>query len=198
MTPIPNIVGIGGTLHTDSKSLAALEIALKAASVRGAVTQLAALNTMNIPLYVPGWSVTQYGPDVPHLLNMIHNADGLIWATGAYHGTVPGSFKNALDFIEFTSASGYLDGKPVGLVVTAGGDMAAAQTLTTMTHAAHALRGTVVPLQVGIPVAWRVFDDNGALTDGKWRDRLAQMAAMLVRMAKSRQLERGDSVAQSG
>ncbi len=47
----------------------------------------------------------------------------MIWSSPTYHGSVSGSFKNALDWLILLAehAPPYLSNKPIGLVTTAGG-----------------------------------------------------------------------------
>ena len=47
----------------------------------------------------------------------------MIWSSPTYHGSVSGSFKNALDWLILLAEREppYLSNKPVGLVTTAGG-----------------------------------------------------------------------------
>jgi FMN reductase len=47
----------------------------------------------------------------------------MIWSTPTYHGSISGSFKNALDWLIMLTGRDppYLTNKPTGLVSTAGG-----------------------------------------------------------------------------
>lgn len=151
----PHIVGLGGTLHTPSTSLAALESALKAAERAGASTEVIDLNVLALPMFIPGLPLTDADPKVADFLERVRRADAMILSTAAYHGTLAGVTKNALDFLEYLArdATPYLHGKVVGLIATAGGDLAAVNAINAMVHVMHALRGTVAPLFVPIPKA---------------------------------------------
>lgn len=76
---------------------------------------------------------------------------------GTYHGTLAGATKNALDFIQLMAGDEipYLQDKVVGLIATAGGDLAGANAVAAMVHAVDTLRGTVAPLTVAIPQVWK-------------------------------------------
>lgn len=56
MTPTrqPKIVGLGGSLATQSTSLAALKIALQGAADAGADVELLDVRQLDLPFYVPG------------------------------------------------------------------------------------------------------------------------------------------------
>lgn len=180
-----HVVGLGGTLRTNSTSLWALEHALEAAATAGATTELLPLRDLDLPFFEPGRDLDDYGPQVREFIERLAAADALLLSSAGYHGTLAGLTKNALDFLEFLrdAERPYLQGRVVGLIATAGGEMAGVHTLDAMTHIVHALRGTVAPLQVAIPQAWQAFDEDGTLRVAKWRDRLDALGRLVVEMA---------------
>lgn len=176
-----NIVGIGGTLRENSTSLGALKRVLQAAEESGADTELLNLRELGLPMYVPGKDLGDYDKNVERFLEAVREADALVISTGAYHGTLVGITKNALDFAQFLSRddAAYLDGKVVGLVATAGGQ-AAANSIGTLVHVVHALRGTVAPLTVPIPKTWQVSDGEGNIIDDNYGGRLDRLGELVV------------------
>ena len=91
------IVGLGGSLAQHSTGLAALRIALEGAAEAGATTELLDIKELSLPIYDPA---TKKPPEsVVKLCEVIHQADGLIWSSPMYNGTISGSFKNALDWL---------------------------------------------------------------------------------------------------
>ena len=120
----PLILGLGGGLGPGIHSLSALKEALKAAEKGGAKTDLINLKEFNLPLFNSEKGISDYPPPVKDMLERIAAADGYLWSSPAYHGTISGVVKNALDFTEYLSDRNppYLHGKPVGLISTAGGD----------------------------------------------------------------------------
>jgi FMN reductase len=181
-----HVVGLGGTLRPNSLSRRALEVALEAARNDGATTKLLAMDDLNLPMYVPGWDLGDYGAEVHRFIDMVRRADAMIWSTGAYHGTLAGVTKNALDFLQFLDNDEYLDGIPVGLIATAGGDIAAVNAINAMIHTAHALRATTIPLSVPIGKAWNVFDDD-TLRESKIARRLETLGELVVSTARQLQ-----------
>lgn len=140
------IVGIGGGLRAGSATEHVLRAALSSASALGASTSLFAGPCLELPMYAPG----PRGARASALLGALRRADGVILASPAYHGTVSGLVKNALDYIEDLRDVGYLDGVAVGCIAVAGGPQAAASTLSTLRSVAHALRGWPTPLGVAV------------------------------------------------
>lgn len=176
------VVGIGGTLREKSTSLGALKRVLQTAEEAGSETSLLDLRELDLPMYAPGKKLDEYGRNVQRLLEGIRWADALVISTAAYHGTLAGVTKNALDFAQFLARDEgpYLDGKVVGLVATAGGSQAATNATTALVNVVHALRGIVAPLMVPIPKSWQLSDDGGNITDESYGSRLDNLGALLV------------------
>jgi FMN reductase len=187
------VVGIGGTLREGSTSLGALRGALKAAREAGAETELLDLREMNLPMYEPGRPLDDFGPEVERLIEVLREADALILGAAAYHGTLAGVTKNALDFAQLLARDErpYLEDRVVGLISTAGGEQATAHTTDAMVHIVHALRGVVAPLMVTIPRAWQRSDDEGNITDERYGGRLDRLGRLVGEMAGRMNLESG-------
>ena len=180
------VVGVGGTLREGSSSLGALRRALSAAEEAGAEAELLNLRDLGLPMYEPGRPLGDYGPEVRRFIEALRGADALILSTAAYHGTLAGVTKNALDFTQFLKRDErpYLEGRVVGLISTAGGDRAAANTTDSMVHVVHALRGDVAPQMVTIRGAWSRFDGEGNVTDEGFGRRLERLGELVVSMAE--------------
>lgn len=158
------IVGLGGSLAENSTSLAALRVALRGAADSGAETRLLDVRALDLPMYAPGYDTL---PEVVARMNeVVCEADGMIWSSPLYHGTVSGSFKNALDWLNPLSELDppYLTNKIIGLISTAGGAHGL-QAVNTMEFAVRALRGWAVPLVLPIAQAWKVFGAEGEILD---------------------------------
>jgi FMN reductase len=177
------VAGLGGSLAVPSSSLAALKIALEGAAEAGAQTELLDIRELNLPMYTPGETAV---PDsVERLCRTVHEADGLLWSSPLYHGTISGSFKNALDWLQLLSQRepAYLTDKVVGLISTAGGTQGL-QAVNTMEFVVRALRGWAVPLVIPIPQAWRVFDKEGHTHDAKINEQLHSLGREVTRAAR--------------
>jgi len=158
------IVGLGGSFAPESTSLAAVRVALEGAAAAGAETEEYDIKTLNLPMYAPQF------PDIPEqalrLCESVYQCDGMIWSSPLYHGTISGSFKNALDWLQLLSdrKPAYLTDKIIGLISTAGGTQGL-QAVNTMEFVVRALRGWAVPLVIPIPQAWRVIQHGTVLND---------------------------------
>ena len=92
------IVGLGGSLHVPSNSLAALRIALEGAAEAGGETEVLDIRELDLPFYQPG--LTDVPPAVERLCAAAAGAQGMLWSSPLYHGTISGAFKNALDWFQ--------------------------------------------------------------------------------------------------
>lgn len=177
------VAGIGGSLAHTSSSLAALRVALEGARNAGAVTELLDIRQLNLPMYDP---TEQTPPESVRLFcEVVANAQGLIWSSPLYHGTMSGAFKNALDWLQLlnTRHPPYLTDTVVGLVGAAGGAHGL-QAINTMEFIVRALRGWTVPLVVPISRSWAAFDTHGAAADPRLAQQLRSLGEEVTRMAR--------------
>jgi len=173
-------------LRENSTSLGALRRSLAAAEGAGAEVELLDLNELRLPMYEPGKPLEEFGEGARRLIEAIRGADALLVSTAAYHGTLAGVTKNALDYVQFLGKEepAYLDGKVVGLITTAGGEQAAANANAAMVHVVHSLRGIVAPLMVGVTRARQRTDDEGDITDENYGRRLDDLGGLVVDLAE--------------
>jgi FMN reductase len=178
------VVGIGGTLRENSTSLGALRRSLASAEEAGAEVELLDLNELRLPMYEPGKRLDEYDENARRLVGAIHGADALLVSTAAYHGTLAGVTKNALDFVQFLGKEepAYLDAKVVGLISTAGGEQAAANA--ALVHVVHSLKGIVAPLMVGVTRTRQRTDDDGDITDDDYGRRLDDLGGLVLDLAE--------------
>jgi len=177
----PLIVGIGGTPNPNSSTEQALELALRAAAQANARTRLIdGRYLMKLPLYLAEGSPSA-GRD---LVEAVRAADGLVIASPGYHGSISGAVKNAIDYLEETAkdARPYLDGLPVGLIVTAFGWQATGSTLATMRSIVHALRGWPTPLGAAINTSRSIFCE-GVCSDANAAKQLALVGRQVAEFA---------------
>ena len=183
------ILGLGGGMRATSRSLIALKEGLDLVAAEGAETRLISLFDLQLPMYRPDFdSPAAYGPEsasaIEHLLESLRWADGMLWATPGYHGSMSGAVKNALDYVQFlsTDSPSFLYGKTVGMIATGAGAIAPVNAVTQLNQVAHGLRAQVVPLAVPITGVGRAIDE-GKLVDPLFRQRLEMLAKELVLLA---------------
>jgi len=176
------IVGLGGSMASTSKSLAALRVALEGAASTGAKTELLDLRELDLPIYNP--ENDDPTTAAARLIELSHSADGMLWSSPMYQGTISGAFKNALDWLHLLrdSEPPFLYDKVVGLISAAGGTQGL-QAINTMEFAIRALRAWAVPYVVPVAGAASIFDSAGRIIDGAVELQLKTLGSEVVRVA---------------
>ncbi|WP_319421295.1 NADPH-dependent FMN reductase [Pleurocapsa sp. FMAR1] len=168
------IVGIVGSLRTDSYSALALQQAADRVEALGAEVDILDLKEMKLPFCDGGNEYPDY-PDVDVLRDKVKAADGLILATPEYHGSVSGVLKNALDLMSFE----HLSGKVTGAISVLGGQPNS-NALNDLRIIVRWVHGFVIPEQIAVGQAWQAFDSEGKLKDAKLAERFDAFAQSLV------------------
>lgn len=178
-----SVVGLGGSLARKSASLAALRIALEGAQAAGAEVHIYDIRAMDLPFYTP--DAEEIPAAAAEFCETVFAAQGMIWSSPLYHGTVSGAFKNALDWLNLLARREppYLTDKIIGMVSTAGG-VHGLQAINTMEFSVRSLRAWAVPMVMPIPRAWEAFDERGGVTDPRIAEQLHALGTEVVRAAR--------------
>jgi FMN reductase len=183
MSKTLTIVGLGGSMANISRSRAALMTALEGAETAGADTRLLDIRQLNLPMYNP--DDDEPNEEAATLIESCYTADGLLWSSPMYQGTISGALKNALDWLHLLGDRDppFLHDKVIGLISAAGGTQAL-QAINTMEFAVRALRGWAVPYVVPVAGAARVFDREGRIHDEAVELQLQTLGGEVVRVAE--------------
>ena len=184
----PFIVGLGGTMTSNSSSERVLRHVLSAAEAHGATTQLFDGAALDLPMYGYGTARTD---KALALVEGLRRADGIVIASPGYHGTVSGLIKNALDYVEDMAKDErpYFEGRAVGLIAVAAGWQATGTTLATLRSIVHALRGWPTPMAVAVNSVQPVFAQDGTICDDPLRNGLAILSGQVVSFARMKALD---------
>jgi NAD(P)H-dependent FMN reductase len=168
------IVGINGSLRPGSYSAMALEVAISRVQGLGVETEIIDLRKLSLPFCNGGDDYSDY-PDVAKMQQTVKSAAGLILATPEYHGSVSGVMKNALDLMSFEE----LSGKVAGLISVLGGQ-SNSNALNDLRIILRWVHAWVIPEQIGLGQAWKVFNEEGKILDEKLSQRFDAFARSLV------------------
>ena len=168
------IVGINGSLRSGSYSAMALEVAISRVQGLGVETEIIDLRKLSLPFCNGGDDYSDY-PDVAKMQQTVKSAAGLILATPEYHGSVSGVMKNALDLMSFEE----LSGKVAGLISVLGGQ-SNSNALNDLRIILRWVHAWVIPEQIGLGQAWKVFNEEGEILDEKLSQRFDAFAESLV------------------
>jgi FMN reductase len=166
MTEAPLVVGFGGSTGVASVSALLLRSALERVAARGARTaELLGPELARLPIYANAGP--EPAPEAARLIETVRTADAVIIATPGYHGGMSGLVKNALDHLEALRVERrpYLDGRAVGVIVTAAGWQATGTALVAVRSAIHALRGWPTPFGVTVNTAEQRIAAGSPLPD---------------------------------
>jgi chromate reductase len=177
---VTTIVGLSGSLRRYSFNSGLLRAAADAMP-EGARLEIGSI--AEVPLYDYDVEVAGIPPAVAALKNAVAAADGLLLVTPEYNNSIPGVFKNAIDWLSRPSSdiAHIFAGKPVGVIGTSPGRFG---TLLSQTAWLVVLRTLGADHWNGgrlvVSGAGELFDDSGNLTDAITRQRLRDYLAGFV------------------
>ncbi|MPY69964.1 MAG: NAD(P)H-dependent oxidoreductase [Alphaproteobacteria bacterium] len=183
---VTTLIGLSGSLRKGSFNAALLRAA---ATLAPEGVDLTIGTIHGIPLYDADLETGEGIPEpVEALKDMIANADGLLLATPEYNNSIPGVFKNAIDWLSRPPADipRVFGGRPVAVMGASPGGF-----------------GTVLSQNAWLPVlrtlgtkpwfggrllvsrAQGVFDEAGAITDETVRQQLCQFVHGFAQFVRS-------------
>lgn len=150
------VVGLVGSTRPESVTRMAVRYALKGAEGKGAETRLLDIASYGLP-FLGQEKGDESSRAVEGFLGDLRAADGIILGSPEYHGSISGVLKNALDL----ASTDEFEGKMVGLIGVAGGQMGATDTLNHLRTVGRNLHAWVVPNQVSIGDSYEAFNPDG-------------------------------------
>lgn len=181
------IIGVSGSLRKASYNTALLHAAQ---DLMPEGVELVEGSIVGIPLY-DGDEEAASGlpPAVEALKERIAGADGLLLFTPEYNNSIPGVFKNAIDWLSrpATDIGRIFGGKPVAVLGASPGGFGTILAQDAWLSVLRTL-GTCPWYEGRLMVAraGNVFDDQGNMTDSQMRERLKHFLAGFSNFAGSR------------
>ena len=172
------IIGISGSLRQGSFNAALLRAAAEVAP-EGCTVEIASIR--GIPLYNADVEESEGIPSVvAELKDRIADSDGLLMVTPEYNNSIPGVFKNAIDWLSRPpdDIPKVFGNRPVGLIGATPGLFGTVLSQTAWLPVLRFL-GTRLWLgkQLYVSGAMEVFDESERLVDEKMRKRLTAYMA---------------------
>jgi len=172
-----------------------MRLLLVTGSTRSASTNSAALRTarelvddgVEVVLYEDLAELPHFNPDddaegappppVAALREQIADADAVIFCTPEYAGTLPGSFKNLLDW---TVGGGEMDGKPAAWINVAAPGRGGGAEATLRTVLGYVNAAPLPSAGIRVQVPHGATGADGMIADADARDALAQALRTLI------------------
>jgi chromate reductase, NAD(P)H dehydrogenase (quinone) len=182
------LIGVSGSLRRGSYNAALLRAAAELMP-EGAWLQIETIR--GIPLYDADLEAADGIPQpVAALKDAVAASDGLVLVTPEYNNSIPGVFKNAIDWLSRPPAdiARVFGGKPVALLGASPGGFG---TILSQNAWLPVLRTLGAGLwsegRLLVSRAQGAFDESGALTDAALRERLREFLRGFVAFAGSGQ-----------
>jgi chromate reductase, NAD(P)H dehydrogenase (quinone) len=166
---MPNLLAISGSLRSKSFNTMLLRAAVVAAP---AGTAVATGSIRDIPLYDGDVDAAGQPPAVRTLKEQIAAADGVLLVTPEYNHSIPGVFKNAIDWVsrpvgDIPRVFGNRPFGVIGATTGSGGTTLAQEAWLPIFRGLGVAPFCAVKLMV--TGAAKVFDDQGGLQDAAIR-----------------------------
>lgn len=183
----PTILAICGSLRQGSTNRKVLDMAADGAKGAGARVVDVDLRQYPMAAYNEDDQNRDGLPETAtRLRQMMFDCDGVLFAVPEYNRTLPGGFKNVIDWISRRDAQGPLSvscfkGKYVALMAASSGMSGGRRSLDEMRLLLTTFGCHVLTEQVSLPGARAIFDHSGPV-DPKLRPMVASLGVRLVQV----------------
>ena len=165
------ILGISGSLRKGSYNTRLLELCRELLPERIAFE---IYHCGGLPFYEQSLDGAKKPTAVIELLELVRNADALLFATPEYNYSIPGNLKNAIDWVSRPAYNSLLKDRPATIVSAS---MSGFGGLRAQQHLRQILGATLTPLYPApdflLPLAQNLFPEDGTIRDSTLEERLS-------------------------
>jgi chromate reductase len=173
------ILGISGSLRSDSHNTRLLRAAGEIAEAEGA--ELEVFDGLKaIPPYDEDDDVGDGPEAVARLREAIAGADALLFATPEYNSSIPGTLKNAVDWASRPRATTVLRNKPVAVIGASTGMFGAVWAQAELRKVLGATGARVHEVELAVGHAHERLDADGMPHDPAQREALRDSVRVLL------------------
>jgi chromate reductase, NAD(P)H dehydrogenase (quinone) len=173
------VLGISGSLRRDSHNTALLRHAGELFEAEGAEFELYD-GLRDIPPYSEDDDSEHAHEAVSRLREAVRAADAIFFTTPEYNSSIPGTLKNAIDWLSRPIATNPLRNKPVAVIGASTGMFGAVWAQAELRKVLGATGARVVEGEVAIGHAHTRFGDDGRLNDKNLEDDLREVVHLLL------------------
>lgn len=175
------ILAIAGAVREESRTRKLAQISKKYFTDENVEYKIFDLCENPLPMYDAKISLNN--SNVQLLLTLTKEADGLVFISPEYHGSMSGALKNALDWMDFLEDIDFLHGKVVG-IMGGGGSFGNSGATVQIMMAARALHAWLMPdVIVNVPKIRKALGDDDLL-DELYKTRMTKFANNLTKYTK--------------
>ena len=191
MTDVRVLV-FAGSLRKASLNHRLATAAAAVAEAAGARVTLLRLADYPMPVYDGDLEDDQGVPEAALALSQeMQSHDAFLIASPEYNGSIPGAFKNAIDWIsrpvEGEPSLAAFKGKTVGLLAASPGALGGIRSLSHVRAILSHVGCLVLGEQMSLPKAGEAFDEQDALLSGSAQKRLDALVNRLLQVARGLQ-----------
>jgi chromate reductase len=173
------VLGISGSLRRDSHNTSLLRHAGELFEAEGAEFEIYD-GLRDIPPYDEDDDV-ENGPEaVAQLRAAVAEADAVFFTTPEYNSSIPGTLKNAIDWLSRPLATNPLRNKPVAVIGASTGMFGAVWAQAELRKVLGATGARVVEGEVAIGHAHTRFDEHGRLNDPNLEESVREVVHLLL------------------
>lgn len=183
----PKILAFAGSAKATSVNKKVLAVAVEGARAAGAQVTVIDLKDYPLPIMDEDLESAEGLPENAVKLQALFGAhDGFLIACPEYNSSITPLLKNCLDWVSRKGPEGsglqYYKGKTVGLVAASPGGLGGLRGLVHVRAILGNLGAIVIPQQVAVSGATKLFDDAGAMTDDRKADQVKDVGAALTQV----------------
>jgi chromate reductase len=180
------LLGIVGSLRTDSYNAQLMRAAGELLPPDVELVVLDGSILRDIPAYDEDLDDAPSAA-VEELKTAIAEADGVLFATPEYNGSVPGFLKNALDWVSRPFEHNPLRNKPVAVISAGTGMFGAVWASAELRKVLGLIGARALDRDTPVGLAKTAFDESGALVGPESVEAVAATIADLAELIRERQ-----------
>jgi NAD(P)H-dependent FMN reductase len=177
------LLAFAASLRRGSYNRKLITQAVHLARAGGAEIDLAEFAQFTMPLFDADLQEAQgFPPGAEELARRVRGADGLVIASPEYNYSLPGTLKNAIDWVSRMRPVPFR-GKTALLMATSRGMVGGIRGLWQLRIPLEGNGVVVYPDMFSLPNGGSAFDEDGGLKDSQARERLANLMRTYLEMA---------------
>ncbi len=183
----PKILAFAGSLRRDSYNKQIVKLAMQGAIAEGAEVTYLDLKDLPMPVYDGDLEQSEGLPkNAARFREMLKAHQGFLISTPEYNSSIPGAFKNAIDWATRTEekkgSTDAFQGKVVGLLSASPGAFGACRSLVVVRSILTHIGAIVIPESASVAKAHEALDADGKLKDARQLASVEKVGKRLVQV----------------